>query len=90
MDATATNGSGGGAEVEQEAERGGQRAVRGRRSAEEGAGRLWWTRTRGKGFTARQRAAAAATTTISLSHSRSGPFLSWTIPWIMDDRRARY
>jgi hypothetical protein len=55
MDATAANG--GGAEVEQEGKRGSQALAvrRGRRSAEEGAGRLWWTRTRtrGRGFTAR-------------------------------------
>lgn len=79
MDATAT--SSGGAEVEQVRERGGLAlAVLGRRSAEEGAGRLWWTRARGEGFTARQqRAAAAATTTISLSLSLSlRSFLSWT------------
>jgi hypothetical protein len=80
MDATATN-----AEVEQEAERGGQRAVRGRRSAEEGAGRLWWTRARGKGFTARQRAAAAATTTISLWTDL--PFLDDSIPFHSMDNR---
>jgi hypothetical protein len=95
MDATATNGSGGGgggggAEVEQEAERGDLAlAVLGRRSsAEEETGRLWWTRARGKGFRATQR---AATTTISLSLwtlllSFPGRFHS--VPWIMDDRRA--